>query len=111
MIIKRIEDFKGGWFIGDFNPSIYRTNEFEVAVHFYDKGQIWDAHYHAVAKEINYIISGKMLLQGKELKTGNVFSLEPYEIADPEFLEPTAIVVIKTPSIPSDKYKIEIKKS
>ena len=48
-----------------------------------------------------------MILQGKELKTGDVFILEPYEIADPEFLEDSKVLVIKTPSDTKDKFVIE----
>ena len=45
------------------------------------------------------MVRGNMILQGKELKTGDVFILEPYEIADPEFLEDTEIICVKTPSL------------
>lgn len=34
----KIGGFMGGWFIGNFEPSLYRTNACEVAVKHYEKG-------------------------------------------------------------------------
>ena len=39
MDIKRIEDFKGGWFIGNFEPTAWKTDKFEAAIHDYKKGE------------------------------------------------------------------------
>ena len=47
-----------------------------------------------------------MILQKTELKTGDIFTLNPFEIADPEFLEDTEIICVKTPSI-NDKVTIK----
>ena len=40
------------------------------------------------------------------MEAGDIFILEPFEIADPEFLEDCDLVIIKTPSLPGDKYPI-----
>ena len=45
-----------------------------------------------------------MILGGKKLTKGDVFVIEPGEVADPQFLTECKLVVIKTPSIPTDKY-------
>lgn len=105
MKLSRIEDYVGGWFVGNFEPTAYKTDQFEVSYKFHPKGQEWDTHYHNIITEINLVVRGKMVLQGKELKTGDVFTLEPYEIADPEFLEDTEIVCVKTPSV-NDKISV-----
>ena len=34
----KLSDMKGGWFIGNFEPSLYKTNDCEVAVKTYKKG-------------------------------------------------------------------------
>jgi hypothetical protein len=39
-----------------------------------------------------------MTLQGQMLMSGDIFTLEPYEIANPEFLTDCEIVCVKTPS-------------
>ena len=105
MKISRIEDYVGGWFVGNFEPTAYKTDQFEVSYKLHPKGQEWDIHYHSTVTEINAVVRGKMILQGKELKTGDVFILEPYEIADPEFLEDTEIICVKTPSV-NDKISV-----
>ena len=46
MDVKRIEDFKGGWFIGNFEPTAWKTDKFEAAIHDYKKGEEKEPHYH-----------------------------------------------------------------
>lgn len=101
----KINEMLGGWFVGNFEPTAYKTENFEVSYKLHPKGQEWDIHYHTVVTEINYIIRGEMTLQGKTLKTGDIFILEPYEIADPNFIEDTEIICVKTPSI-NDKISV-----
>jgi len=106
MEIHRIENMKGGWFAGDFEPSVFKTNLFEVCYKFHEKGERWDTHYHKIGTEINYLVKGKMIIQDKELNEGDIFILKPYEIANPEFLEDCTVFIIKTPSVANDKYII-----
>ena len=47
-----------------------------------------------------------MTIQNKELNEGDIFIFNPYEIADPIFLEDCTVLIIKTPSVPGDKYVI-----
>jgi quercetin dioxygenase-like cupin family protein len=106
MIVKKLNEMKGGWFIGNFDPSLLKTDKFEVAVHSYKQGQKWPKHFHKVSTEYNCLISGSMNVCGKELKAGDLFVILPYEVAEPEFLEDCTVVIIKTPSIPGDKYEV-----
>jgi hypothetical protein len=108
MIVDRIENMKGGWFIGNFEPSVYKTTDFEVSYKFHPKGEKWDTHYHHTVTEINLLIKGKMILQNTELNSGDIFILNPYEIADPIFLENCEIVCVKNKSI-NDKISVLIK--
>ena len=39
MKIKKINDMWRGWFIGDFEPSVLKTKEFEVGVLTHKKGE------------------------------------------------------------------------
>tara|TARA_Y100000296_G_C4952042_1_gene146702 strand:- start:112 stop:453 length:342 start_codon:yes stop_codon:yes gene_type:complete len=107
MDIFNIKDMTAGWFIGDFEPTAYSTKDFEVSYRVHQQGEEWETHYHKVGTEINLLISGQMTLQDKTLTTGDIFIIHPYEIADPVFLEPCAVLCIKTPSSPGDKYVIE----
>jgi quercetin dioxygenase-like cupin family protein len=107
MQVKRIEDMKGGWFIGNFDPTVLYTSDFEVGYKFHQKGEKWDVHYHKRAIEITYLLRGKMLIQGRELTSGDIFTIFPYEVADPVFLEDCEVVIVKTPSVVGDKYTVE----
>lgn len=92
-----------GWYVGDFEPSAYRTKEFEVSVMRHSKGEEWPTHYHERSTEINYLLEGEMTIQGSHLKAPTIFVLEPGELADPTFHTDVRLVVIKTPSAPGDK--------
>lgn len=101
-----METMMGGWFIGNFEPSAYKTDQFEVCYKHHLKGEKWETHYHKEGTEINYLVNGKMIIQNKELNTGDIFILKPYEIADPIFIEDCTVLIVKTPSVSGDKYII-----
>lgn len=106
MDILKMNDMTGGWFIGNFEPTAFKTAEFEVCYKHHTKGEQWDTHYHKEGTEINYLVEGKMTIQNKELNKGDIFILHPFEIADPIFLEDCTVLIIKTPSKPGDKFTI-----
>ena len=103
----KINDMVGGWFVGDFSPTCYKTDSAEVSYKIHPKGEIWDLHYHEKVTEVNLIVRGEMIIQGKKLSSGDVFILNPYEIADPEFLEDCEIVCVKLPGTANDKVVVK----
>ena len=109
MKLGRIENMVGGWFIGNFEPTAFKTTDYEVSYKVHKKGEIWDIHYHKKAKEINLLIHGRMIIQGKELISGDIFTFDTYEIADPEFLEECEIICVKTTSDTNDKISVILK--
>tara|TARA_R110002012_G_scaffold162022_2_gene324289 strand:+ start:7429 stop:7755 length:327 start_codon:yes stop_codon:yes gene_type:complete len=106
LIKNGMESMIGGWFVGNFEPSAHKTELFEVCYKVHPKGESWDTHYHKIQKEINYLIRGKMTIGDIEIFQGDIFIFEPLEVADPVFLEDCELIVIKTPSIKNDKYKV-----
>jgi len=106
MIKRDLSEFWRGWFIGNFEPSIFKTSEFEVGLLFHEKGEVWKKHYHKIGTEYNVLVRGRMLMNGVDIQEGNVFVLEPGEVADPVFLENCLVLVVKTPSLPGDKYEV-----
>lgn len=106
MDILKMEDMKGGWFIGNFEPTAFKTEQFEVCYKHHTKGEVWDTHYHKEGTEINYLVEGRMTIQNKQLIKGDIFILHPFEIANPIFLEDCTVLIIKTPSKPGDKFTI-----
>jgi len=107
MNITKLKDYVRGWFIGNFEPSVLKTKDFEVGVLKHTQGEKWLAHYHKSSVEYNVLVNGKMIIQGKELNSGDVFVFEKGEVADPIFLEDCTVVVVKVPSIPNDKFEVE----
>jgi len=108
MKVDRIENMKGGWFVGNFEPSAYKTSDFEVSYKLHPAGEKWDYHYHTEVTEINYLVRGEMTLQNKLLTSGDIFTLQPFEIADPTFHTDCEIICVKTPST-NDKISFKIK--
>ena len=106
MRLSSLNEYKGGWFVGDFLPTAYRTPDAEVALVRHHKGQHWPAHTHQIATEINLLVSGRMRMCGEIIEAGTVFVIEPGEVADPIFLEDCQVVVVKLPSVPGDKYLV-----
>lgn len=99
-----LKDFIGGWFIGDFDPVILKTQEFEVAVKYYKKGDKEKRHFHKLADEFTVIIKGKVKMNDRLFEEGSIILIEKNESTDFEVLEDTATVVVKTASIKGDKY-------
>lgn len=106
MLIHKLQDMIGGWYIGDFMPSVMRTSAFEICHKVHKKGEIWPRHYHAQATEINLLISGSMSINGTLLSAGDIFTISPNEIASPIFYEDCVLTVVKTPSIVNDKFEV-----
>lgn len=106
MNLDNIKNFKGGWFIGDFEPSILKTQGFEVALKFHKKNENWPAHYHKMAEEINVLVNGVIKINGILINPGDIFVIEKEEIVKCEFLSDCNMIVVKIPSILNDKYEV-----
>lgn len=107
----KLENFIKGWVIGDFNPSVFQTKNFEVAVKKYKKGDCDEVHFHKEADEFAIIISGVFKLNNNILKEGDVVWIERKETVDFLCLEDGHTTVIKIPSVKNDKYPITDKLS
>ena len=105
MKIARIEEMTKGWFIGNFKPSLLKTNAVEVALKKYKKGDYEKAHYHKIATEFTVIVSGRVRMNGKEYIEGDIIVIEPNDSTDFEALEDNTVnVVVKIPGANDDKY-------
>lgn len=103
----KLADFIRGWLIGDFEPAVLKTKDFEFAVKFYKKGDKEEKHTHKVASELTVIVSGEFRMNDKIYQLGEVIWLEPNYMADFECLKAGATAVVKIPSIKGDKYICE----
>mgnify|MGYP000300603123 CR=1 FL=1 len=104
MKVAKLEDMVKGWFVGNFEPTIIKTNNVEVAVKEYKKGDYEEKHYHKIATEITVIISGRVKMNDVEYFKGDIIVIEPNEATDFEALEDTVNAVVKLPGASNDKY-------
>ena len=105
MKIDSILNYKNGWIVGDFMPSLINSKEFDIGIINIEKGFIGDGHFHLIHTEYNIIIKGQILIHNYGvLSNGDIFIYEPKDKSKLEFLEDTTILVIKSPATKNDKY-------
>jgi hypothetical protein len=104
MIHARLEDMVKGWFVGGFEPTVFKTEACEIAVKNYKAGDFEAAHFHKIATEITLVISGRIYMAGKEWTSGDIVVLPPGEVTDFKALTETINVVVKLPGVLDDKY-------
>src|SRR5262249_53276763 len=82
MRMDRRDGMTGGWFVGDFEPTLYRTGEVEVAVKSYAAGDHEPRHHHRIATELTAIVAGRARMDGRELVPGDIVTLTPGQSSD-----------------------------
>ena len=101
-----VTHFVGGWFVGNLEPTVFKTDQFEVSLKHHSAGEVWDQHYHSESVEINYLMRGRMNINGQDLTAPVIFVIDKNEIADPTFYTDVELIVIKAPSAPGDKHVV-----
>jgi len=101
-----LDNFKGGWFIGDFMPTLFKTTDVEVAVKKYTKGQKEGYHFHKIATEFTVILHGEVRMSGIVYSSGDIIKIEPGTSTDFEAITDVVTVVVKIPGAQNDKYII-----
>lgn len=104
MKVNKLKDMFRGWVVGNFEPSLYKTDEVEVAVKEYKAGDKEPLHYHKIATEITVITSGMVLMNGVLYNGGDIITIEPGESTNFEALTDAVTTVIKLPCVKDDKY-------
>jgi hypothetical protein len=104
MKVGHLDSMVKGWFVGNFEPTAYRTNACEVGIKTYLKGDKDDLHHHKIATEITVIQSGKVRMNGCIYEAGDILVIQPNNATDFEVLEDTTTVVVKVPGANNDKY-------
>ena len=104
MKVEKLTEMKSGWFVGNFEPTVIKTNKVEAAVKRYHKGDYEQAHYHKIATELTVVLFGKVIMFSQEFNKGDIIVVEPGDVTDFEALEDTVCTVIKYPGAENDKY-------
>lgn len=107
MRISNLNEMKMGWFIGNFEPSLYKTNDCEVAVKHYKAGDYEAEHYHRLATEYTVIVKGEVKMFCRTFFEGDIIIVEPGEATDFTALTDVTNVVVKIPGMNNDKYLTE----
>ncbi len=102
----RIEEMIKGWFIGNFEPSLYQTNDVEVGVKQYKAGDHETSHCHKIATEFTVILNGEVEMSGKRYKDGDIIKINPGISTDFKALTDVTTVVVKIPGVNNDKYLV-----
>jgi len=100
-------DMRGGWFVGQFEPSVLKLTQCEVAVKHYRAGDREAAHVHRLATELTVIVFGRVTMNGQAFGEGDIIELAPGEPGEFRVLEDAVTVVVKSPSVASDKHVLE----
>ena len=93
----KLEQFKGGWLIGAFDPALVSTRDVEVGIKKVAKGNAPDGHYHKIATGSGIILEGKAEDQGRIFSAGDIITLRPLQRNNTVFLEDSLILCIKAP--------------
>jgi len=104
MKVFKLNEMTNGWFVGNFEPSVLKTEAAEVAVKHYAAGAVEGRHVHKVAPEVTLILSGEARMNGTVYRGGEIVLIEPGESTDFEALTDVTTVVVKVPSVAGDKY-------
>lgn len=99
-----LKDMVNGWFVGNFVPTLYRTNDVEVAVKTYKAGDHDACHFHKIATEITVIISGDVEMNNKKYQQGDIIVIEPAEASDFRAVTDAVVAAVKIPGANNDKY-------
>jgi hypothetical protein len=99
-----LENMIGGWIIGNFEPSLLKTNEVEVAIKKYKAGDYDSAHYHKIATEYTVIVSGQVEMSGVIYNENDILVINPSDVTDFRAITDAITVVVKIPGASNDKY-------
>lgn len=104
MKLTQLESMTKGWFIGNFEPSLFKTDDFEVGVKSYAAGVCEPFHHHKISTEFTCLVSGQARMNSTVLKAGDIVEISPLESTDFEALSDCVTLVVKVPSSKNDKY-------
>lgn len=99
-----LRNFVKGWFIGNFEPSLLQTDNFEIAIKRYSSGDYEEQHFHKVSTEYTIIVNGVVKMDGVHYVADDIIIINPNESTDFECIKDAVTVVVKVPSSKNDKY-------
>jgi len=104
MKIFNLKDMVGGWIIGNFDPSLFKTNDVEISIKKYKAEDYDSSHYHKIATEYTVIVDGQVEMSGNIYNKDDILIISPGEVTDFRAITNSTTVVIKIPGANNDKY-------
>jgi mannose-6-phosphate isomerase-like protein (cupin superfamily) len=95
------------WFIGDFEPNVLQTNDFEIAIKRYNTGDYELSHYHKISTEYTIIVEGEVEMNGVKYVKDDIIIIKPNTVTDFKSLTDVITTVVKVPCSKDDKYLTE----
>lgn len=99
-----LNDMIKGWFVGNFQPTVYSTSDVEVGVKHYRSGDYEQSHHHRIATEITVIQKGIVEMNGVQYGEGVIIKLDPFVSTDFRAVTDVTTIVVKIPGANNDKY-------
>ena len=99
-----LKDFFRGWLVGNFEPTLLKTKEIEVALQKYHAGEEEPQHHHKVGTEISLLVSGTATFNNVVIAEGEGVVIRPKEANIFRAVTDCQVLVIKYPSDTKDKY-------
>lgn len=100
----KLSDYFRGWFVGDFEPTLFKSKDIEIAIQRYKKDHIEPKHFHKIATEITFMIKGSALFNDELLNEDEGIIISPGEVNVFKAVTDCKTLVVKFPSVPKDKY-------
>ena len=100
----KLNDMIKGWFIGNFEPSLFRTEAVEVAVKTYNPGEFEEEHYHKIGTEFTVVVEGMIELNDIQYTVNDIVKIGPGESAKFKSITKSITVVVKIPGVINDKF-------
>lgn len=100
-----IKDFNFDYFIGNFNPSLLKTNEVEIAFRSYKKYTIIHPFFRKKDQEIVLITKGCIEYENNLYKKGDILNWAPNEKIYGFIKENTDVLIIRSPGTKSDWFQ------
>jgi quercetin dioxygenase-like cupin family protein len=102
-----LKDVIGGWFIGNFNPSVLKTDQFEIGYKKYKAGDKEQKHVHKIATEYTVVIKGTIEMKGIQYREGDIVIINHNEAVEFKAITDVENIVVKVPCALNDKYIVE----
>ena len=93
-----------GWFVGDFEPTVLRSCDCEVAVKEYKQDDIEGEHFHLKSTEVTVVLNGAAEIGGVRFGHGDIVVVSPGESVSFKAITDVTTVVFKDGSIAGDKF-------